>query len=72
MHTKINNGKGTLVALYVDDFLVFCNGHIECNNLKSELSSKFKLKNLGQVKNWLGNTVVVDKWHSIIEPRKLY
>ena len=44
MYTKINDGKSTIVALYVDDFFVFSNDDTECKNLKSVLESKFKVK----------------------------
>ncbi|KAG6462003.1 hypothetical protein O3G_MSEX012991 [Manduca sexta] len=61
LYTKNNDHKKTIVTLYVDDFFVFTNDISECNNLKKVLASKFKIKDLGQVKNCLGMTVNIDK-----------
>lgn len=61
LYTKGDNDKKTIVSLYVDDFFIFSNDVTECNNLKKVLSSKFKLKDLGQVKNCLGMNVNFDK-----------
>lgn len=61
LYTKIKGKMRTIVTLYVDDFFVFTNDKIEYSNLKEVLSSKFKLKDLGQVKNCLGMSVNIDK-----------
>lgn len=66
LYTKINNGCITIVTLYVDDFFVFSNDVLETVNLKQVLSSKFKLKDMGIVKQCLGMSVNVDKDKGVI------
>lgn len=61
LFTKINTDVKIIIALYVDDFFVFSNNEKECNNLKESLSSNFKIKDLGCIKNCLGMRVIVDK-----------
>jgi hypothetical protein len=65
LYVKNNNGL-TVVALYVDDFFVFSNNEKETERLKQELSSKFKLKDLGQVKQCLGMNVSVDRENGVV------
>lgn len=55
-----------IIALYVDDFFVFSNSKSETENLISVLSSKFKIKNLGQVQHCLGMRVKIDKNCNVI------
>lgn len=43
-----------IIALYVDDFLIFSNNDTEKRKLKKALAQNFKIKDLGQVKNCLG------------------
>lgn len=66
LYTKNIGDKKTIVTLYVDDFFVFSNDDVECNNLKKVLASKFKIKDLGQVKNCLGMTVNIDKVNEVV------
>lgn len=65
LYAKNDNGL-TIVALYVDDFFVFSNNEQETKRLKQVLSSHFKLKDLGQVKQCLGMNVCVDKENNVI------
>lgn len=61
IYTKKDNNLLTIIALYVDDFLIFSN---DCKNskiLKECLSSEFKIKDLGQVKQFLGMTICKKK-----------
>lgn len=66
LFVKNVNGLRTYIALYVDDFFVFSNSEEETRNLISELSSHFKLKDLGQVKQCLGMNVCIDKENGVI------
>lgn len=50
-----------IVAVYVDDFLIFSNSTSETEKLKNVLSSEFKLKDLGQVRRYLGMRINVNK-----------
>ena len=49
-----SNGKKTLIGIYVDDFIIFSNDKSETNILIEVFEQKFKIKNLGQVKQYLG------------------
>lgn len=66
LYTKINDTCKTIVTLYVDDFLVFSNDTTETENLKKLLSSNFKLKDMGVIKQCLGMCVNVDKNNGVI------
>lgn len=59
-----SDNKKTIVGLYVDDFLVFSNCKSESDNLIDILSKKFKVKNLGRVRNYLG--MRVDKSTNVV------
>lgn len=61
LYVKNNQGKLTIVALYVDDFFVFSADTKETKFLESHLSSKFKIKNLGEAKHCLGLRINRDK-----------
>lgn len=61
-----NNNKKTIVGVYVDDFLIFSNHSTEKDNLVKALSQKFKLKNLGQVKQYLGMRININKDENFI------
>lgn len=50
-----------IVAVYVDDFLIFSNSVSETDKLKKVLSSEFKLKDLGPVRRYLGMRIHVNK-----------
>lgn len=60
IYTKKQNNLITIIALYVDDFFVFSNNVDETDHLKKELGSKFKLKDLGRIKECLGMQVHYD------------
>lgn len=66
LYTKIVDGYKTIVTLYVDDFFIFSNDETETLRLKEILSSKFKIKDLGQIKQCLGMSVHIDKQNNII------
>jgi hypothetical protein len=55
------NGKWTLVALYVDDFLVFSNDPRRRAFLKRELSKKYNMKDLGIASSFVGLDIVHDR-----------
>lgn len=54
MFTKIKSNSFNVVALHVDDFLVFSNNDVEKSKLKKHLMSKFSVKDLGEAKFFLG------------------
>ncbi|KAG6438866.1 hypothetical protein O3G_MSEX000286 [Manduca sexta] len=58
--TKFYDDDKIIIALCVDDFFVYSNSKLETDNLTSILSSKFNIKDLGQVKQCLGMRVKFD------------
>lgn len=58
---KIVGNVKVIVAVYVDDFLIFSNNTEETNKLKTILGSEFKLKDLGSVRRYLGMRINIDK-----------
>lgn len=66
LYIKDNDNCKTIVTIYVDDFFVFSNNASETENLKHILASKFKLKDLGEVKQCLGISVKVNRVNGII------
>lgn len=50
----------TIIALYVDDFFVFSNDKNNVSILKSQLSSEFKIKDLGEARKCLGMNITRD------------
>ena len=43
-----------LLIVYVDDIIITCNRTVEINELESQLSKQFAVKNLGPLKYSLG------------------
>jgi len=60
LYVKNKNKKITVITIYVDDFFIFFNDDCETENVKTELSSKFKLKDLGKAKNCLDMRINTD------------
>lgn len=56
-----NNGQKTIVGICVDDFLIFSNNNAETDYLIESLNKKLKIKNLGQVKQYLGMRINIDR-----------
>lgn len=66
LYTKIVGNCRTMVTLYVDDFLIFSNDPQELKHLKEMLSSNFKIKDLGQVRECLGMSVKFDTKNNVV------
>ena len=47
-------GKNLIVAIYVDDILILSKNRRSLRQLKAELKNRFKMKDLGPVKHYLG------------------
>lgn len=61
LFTKMYGDIKIIVALYVDDFLIFSNSENESEKLKCILNSEFEIKDLGQVKHYLGMNINIHK-----------
>lgn len=67
VYFKKENDFILIVALYVDDFIVCSNSESMKNNVKEELSKHFNLKDLGEIKQFLGMNVIHDKVNNVIK-----
>ena len=50
-----------IIALYVDDLLIFSNDEAERKNVKKVLSSEFEMKDLGDVRKVIGVRIRKEK-----------
>lgn len=57
---KVNKQNIVIIAVYVDDYLIFYNNENEFTETKNALQSKFKIKDLGPVAHILGMKVERD------------
>ena len=51
---RLSNGSYIYLLLYVDDMQVACKNKAETERLKTQLSSEFEMKDLGEAKKILG------------------
>ncbi|GKA60702.1 ribonuclease H-like domain-containing protein [Tanacetum coccineum] len=58
LYTKESGGSFIALLVYVDDIVLTGNNINEINNVKKFLSSKFKIKDLGELKYFLGIEVL--------------
>ncbi|CAH2104888.1 unnamed protein product [Euphydryas editha] len=70
LFVKVSEKEKTFIALFVDDFFIFSNCNREVDYLKAQLNSKFKLKDLGQLRQCLGMDVVIEKGKLCINQTK--
>lgn len=54
MFYKHEGGMVTILIVYVDDIIVTRNNLTEIGNLKDSLAIEFKIKNLGNLRYFLG------------------
>ena len=54
LYVKNQNNTKAFVLVFVDDLLIISSDINEINNVKSDLSAEFKMKNFGQVSYFLG------------------
>lgn len=71
LYTHFNNGKTTLVLLYVDDIAIASNDDYYVEKLKRELGSKFVMKDLGTIKNFLGLKIEQDDYKITISQENI-
>lgn len=54
LYKKYSGKDKTFVLIYVDDLLIFGSNESEVTNLKTMLNKEFKMKDLGQISEFLG------------------
>lgn len=58
MFYKQKNGKKTILIIYVDDIILTRDDIEEMGRFKKVLATEFEVKNLGQIRYFLGMEVV--------------
>ncbi|KAJ8709817.1 hypothetical protein PYW08_000038 [Mythimna loreyi] len=66
---KLSGNITTFIALFVDDFFVFSNCTKELDYLKSQLSTSFKLKDLGELRQCLGMNVKIENGKIFVDQK---
>ncbi|CAI8590794.1 unnamed protein product [Vicia faba] len=64
------NGKLTILLVYIDYIIIAGNDGFEKKNLRKELAAQFEMKDLGKLKYFLGMEVAYSKQGIFIFPRK--
>jgi len=66
VYIKIIRVSILIVAVYVDDILIFSNNQRQKNDIKNKLEKKFKLKDLREVTNCLGIRITRDRQRGLL------
>lgn len=54
LYTKFDSTESIYILVFVDDILICGKNKQEIINVKNKLSSKFKMKDMGKIKNYIG------------------
>ncbi|GJU24749.1 ribonuclease H-like domain-containing protein, partial [Tanacetum coccineum] len=70
LFTKSKNGNFTALLVYVDDIIITGNNSTEIENINKFLKTKFKIKDLGKLKYFLGIEVLETEQGLCLSQRK--
>lgn len=62
----INNTENIIIAIYVDDILIFGKDKNLINKLKANLSNKFRISDLGPIHHYLGMEILRNRAKNLI------
>ena len=62
----INREMGVIIAIWVDDLIIFGRDMVDINNVKEALKKEYEMKDLGELKYFLGIQVHRDRERKII------
>jgi len=57
----IHREKGIIIACHVDDFIITGPNNKEIKTIVTAISSEIKLQYIGEMSNFLGNEIIIDK-----------
>lgn len=63
----VNKNSGVIVALWVDDLIIFGNDLVGVELLKSQLKLKFEMKDMGELRYFLGIQVHRDRTEKMLQ-----
>lgn len=66
VYHRTTKSKFFAIAVYVDDFILISDDQKAIDHLKSELSTKFKMKDMGEISSVLGINIVRDRKSGLI------
>ena len=73
VYIRNDGGQQTLLAVYVDDIVILSDSEKSMHDIKSSLSQKFKMKDLGPIHYVLGISVAVnDESLKMYQPNYIY
>ena len=58
---RSQQGTQAIIAVFVDDLIILSDSKVELTEIKTTLSTAFKMKDLGEIKHCLGITVERDE-----------
>ena len=54
VYTRNNNGKRTILIVWVDDIIIAASSEKDANQVKASLSERFRMKDFGIISNFIG------------------
>ena len=66
IYTNVSNDILCIIAVYVDDIIIVCESLDYLKEMKTSLSNKYKMKDLGKLNYFLGVSIVQDDDHIFI------
>lgn len=61
IYYRVDGNNVLIVAIYVDDFIIFANDDVQKNELKKSLKKQFHMKDIGEAKFVLGMQIIRDR-----------
>lgn len=66
VYMKNENSTVMIIAVWIDDFLIFSNDKLQTNSVKNQLKDNFKMTDIDEVKYVLGFQVTRDRQNKMV------
>ena len=66
----INNMTSVIIAMWVDDLMIFAKDKVTISDVKTKLNESFKMMDLGELEYFLGIQVNQDQTNNMIKSTK--